>query len=72
MQFETTSDADQIVNQLHRLIAEEMHLLAQQLEDSLDGAQSDRLDELTETLDSASELLECHRARRPRSDADAC
>lgn len=59
------TDAEAIVDGLRRMIAEEMHLLGQELEDSLTATESDRLDELAAELDRATELLVEHRATRP-------
>lgn len=59
------TDPDSIVAQLRQLVAEEMHLLGQELEDSLDSAESDRLAQLCASLDEATELLTEHRARGP-------
>ncbi len=59
------TDIETIITGLRRLVAEEMHLLGQELEDSLDGQQSTRLDDLGEALDRTAELLAEHRAARP-------
>lgn len=60
-----TSPNETVITELQLLIAEEMHLLAQELEDSLDAGQSHRLGQLSSTLDNASALLTEHRATRP-------
>jgi len=50
-------DTETVLEGLRRLIAEEMHLVGQELEDSLDPHQSQRLAQLIETLDRAADLL---------------
>lgn len=54
-----------IVQELRELVSEEMYLLGQELDDSLDATQRQRLTELSALLDSAAELLDEHRAARP-------
>ena len=58
-------DTDTILAGLRRLMAEEMFLLGRELEDSLDGSSSHRLEEVCDTLDQALELLAQHQAARP-------
>ncbi|MGH1491470.1 MAG: hypothetical protein ACRBK7_19075 [Acidimicrobiales bacterium] len=54
-----------IVRQLREWVSEEMYLLGQELDDSLDGSERKRLTELSALLDSAAESLVEHRAARP-------
>ena len=56
----------QLLGGLGRLVDEEMHLLAQELEDSLNQGDSARLAHLSTVLDEAQELLLRHRQTRPR------
>ncbi len=60
-----TVEIEPVIAGLRRMIAEEMHLLIQELEDSLETGQVDRLDVLTKALDEAAELLKQHRAVHP-------
>lgn len=46
---------------LRQLVAEEMHLLGLELEDAIDGSQIDRLEQLTQVLNEACDLLSRHR-----------
>jgi hypothetical protein len=48
------------------LVDEEMHLLAQELEDSLNSGESGRLAHISSVLDEAHELLSRHRQTRLR------
>ncbi len=59
-----TTSTDAVLEGLQNLVAEEMHLLGQELEDSLDKGQYDRLQQLCHALDDAAELLTKHRAVR--------
>lgn len=58
---------ESLVAELRGLVAEEMFLLGQELDDTLNGEERRRLTELTKLLDEADTLLELHRtaARRP-------
>jgi hypothetical protein len=58
-------ETDTFITGLRQLLAEEMHLLGQELEDSLTAVQAHRLDSLSAVLDEATELLNQHRAVRP-------
>lgn len=58
-------DTDTVLAGLRQLMAEEMYLLGQELEDSLDGRSSQRLEQVCDTLDQALELLAQHQAARP-------
>ncbi|MCP5034653.1 MAG: hypothetical protein GY939_22850 [Actinomycetia bacterium] len=58
-------ETEPVLAGLRRMIAEEMHLLIQELEDSLEAGQVDRLDHLTKALEEAAELLRQHQAARP-------
>ncbi len=60
-----TVEIEPVIAGLRRMIAEEMHLLIQELEDSLETGQVDRLDVLTKALDESAELLKQHRAVHP-------
>lgn len=60
----STDDPGQVAANLRRMVAEEMFLLGQELEDALDAGQQDRLDELTATLDEICELMTSHRRTR--------
>lgn len=59
-------ETETVITGLRDLVAEEMHLLGQELEDSLDRGQFERLQRLRGVLDEASELLNSHRAVRRR------
>ncbi len=52
----------ELLAQLQGLIAEEMFLLGQGLDDSLSGDERRRLAELSDLLDRAAEMLDQHRA----------
>ena len=58
-------DPTTVVDQLQRLISEEMHLLGQSLEDSLHENQSHRLEQLTKALDNMDQILAKRRNVRP-------
>ncbi len=60
-----TVEIEPVIAGLRRTIAQEMHLLILDREDSLDTGQVDRLDVLTKALDEAAELLKQHRAVHP-------
>lgn len=55
-----------LIPDLRALIAEEMFLLGQELDDSLTPEERRRLSELSVLLDEAVELLNGHRAARNR------
>ncbi len=61
-----SDDHRQVIGALRRLVAEEMFLLGQELEDSLDANQRTRLDELSVSLDDICELMASHRRTRRR------
>ncbi|MGI9611993.1 MAG: hypothetical protein ACR2QO_03725 [Acidimicrobiales bacterium] len=56
---------EQLLDGLGRLVDEEMHLLAQELEDSLNSGESGRLADISAVLDEAQALLVRHRRTRP-------
>lgn len=58
---------EKLLPELRALIAEEMFLLGQELDDSLGGQERRRLSELSSLLDQASEMLAQHRAAAPRT-----
>jgi hypothetical protein len=59
-----TIETEPILAGLRRMIAEEMHLLSQELDDSLDGSQAARLDHLSRALDEVADMMNQHRAAR--------
>ncbi len=65
MEAALSVETEPVIAGLRRMIAEEMHLLIQELEDSLEAGQVDRLDHLAKALDEAVELLRQHRAVHP-------
>jgi len=48
------------------MVTEEMFLLGQELNDSLDAGQQDRLAQLTTSLDEVCDLMASHRRTRRR------
>ncbi len=61
-----SNDSRAVIDSLHRMVAEEMFLLGQELDDSINAAQQARLADLTATLDEVCELMASHRqTRRP-------
>ncbi len=61
-----SGDDREVIAALRRLVAEEMFLLGQELEDSLDASQRTRLAELSASLDDVCELMASHRSTRRR------
>ncbi|MGI9596700.1 MAG: hypothetical protein ACR2QK_11100 [Acidimicrobiales bacterium] len=55
------NDPEMVLAELRKMVAEEMFLLGQELEDSLDGKQQQRLTSLATSLDEATDLLSLHR-----------
>ncbi len=55
----------ELLAELRALIAEEMYLLGQELDDSLEAEERRRLTELAEVLNEAAVLLAEHRAVQP-------
>ncbi len=58
-------DDRQWLERLRQLVAEELHLLGRELNDSLAPGRARRLSQLTETLDEAERLLVKHRQAHP-------
>jgi hypothetical protein len=56
---------ENLLSDLQDLIAEEMYLIGQELEDSLELTERRRLTELSDVLDRACRLLTDHRPPRP-------
>ena len=54
-----------VIDGLQKLVNEEMHLLGQELEDSLNVGDSHRLAHITRVLNEAEALLATHREARP-------
>jgi len=61
-----SDDPGQVAETLRRMVTEEMFLLGQELNDSLDAGQQDRLDQLTASLDEVCDLMASHRRTRRR------
>jgi hypothetical protein len=62
---EQPQSGEALLDDLRRLVDEEMHLLGQELEDSLAAGDSGRLTQIAGVLDEAVELLVKHRKARP-------
>lgn len=61
----STPSDDPVLDGVRQLVNEEMHLLAQELEDSLNAGESHRLAQISSVLDEAELLLLKHRMARP-------
>lgn len=62
----TSGDPATVTETLRSMVAEEMFLLGQELNDSLDSDQQARLTELTASLDEVCDLMASHRATTRR------
>ncbi len=59
------TEVRELLAQLRALVAEEMYLIGQELDDSLDATERRRLTELTEVLNDAATMLAEHRTVQP-------
>ena len=62
---EPHTDDGEWLERLRQLVAEELHLLGRELNDSLAPGRARRLATITETLDAAEQLLVRHRQAHP-------